>query len=1217
MSARPGGCVRGLAATFALVAAMTLGAVTARAACVIESLHPGDYYTLTSTPYVGHISPWGAQYGWSVLEVTSAAGDDWDIGTYQTTAADPACVANPYATSTWGGDDVDFIVCDWPSGDWPLAYLKVNRFAGTQNATVEWDGTPSPIAVNGPLHEVNTNNVFGAEPWLITLTAGVTYTIVFDNAGAPGTRLSIYRNPGTGTYWTGRNGAIATATGSTTWTAPASGEYLFVITNDAHELGTYTFGVGVCQTPTALTSGTAVASAAGYQVWSITQTLNYWATVAVRGIGGAYTLELDRSSSGTGYMHCASDSILGSDRSDLVNFVVGDFNHAGSGTYYVQTLNTFYADTAVVEYEGGSQSLVVDGASASCTTGPTDVVRTWDVALTVGQTYEFTIASQGPNVHVLLFRNPGTGTYFATRANAIFDSRTCQSFTASSTDYYGVVAINEDGHEGTYQIGVSLAPCACPQTPSSGIAESPASPDAYYQLSPFAYGWSIVLARGQTTSDDWDLAVYSAPSGLASPVCFGNAAASSGFGPASVDVVALDLTSATSLPARWARVHHLPATSTTGRFLWFRNPTTLGENDPYVAGHFAPQDLGRVFDAYMTAGVTYTIDLLAASGVNALVFQNPGTGVWAGARMDAAAAGTGSFNYTPTITGHHAIVLVNDGIVDVSYNLHFGRCTTPTPLANGTAQATTKGQETYSFTAPNANWLAAGVLSNWADWDMRVGTSLGSPWPSCAANVFVNSTLGGTMKTDFVMGDFHHAATGGTYVFNAQQYTAPPLSSTYVSVDQGGATLTPNLFDAQPVFFADWEAVRALDLTLNGGETYTFSLKYNGYHPRHMRLMLFRNPGAGSYWAGRSSAVLDLASDSAAVTYTAPATDVYGVALVDDPGGDGYPTDGPLMVSVRSCPTPVALPSNATRSAQPTGWFTFTPAAHYWTAVGVRAATPWTMEVDSLATGGAPGVCFGTLLSQSTSVGKMSFVVGDMNNGANPLRTYYARAGNRSPSTPVDGTVQWTGTAQSLSVNTAPVARTAIASRLLEVWDVYLYAGDPYQVWLDNKGAATLKACVFANPTGGSCWLPRSSALVETATSATFTAPRTGWYAVVVANDDGGTGAYTIGVYGGALGADTAPPAVTGLRNVAPNPAAGAFTVEFALHDAASVTLEVLDMAGRRVATLADGPRDAGTWRVPLEGARIANGSLRPGVYFVRLQADGRTVGEKKLVLLR
>jgi hypothetical protein len=63
------------------------------------------------------------------------------------------------------------------------------------------------------------------------------------------------------------------------------------------------------------------------------------------------------------------------------------------------------------------------------------------------------------------------------------------------------------------------------------------------------------------------------------------------------------------------------------------------------------------------------------------------------------------------------------------------------------------------------------------------------------------------------------------------------------------------------------------------------------------------------------------------------------------------------------------------------------------------------------------------------------------------------------------------------------------------------------------------------------------------------------------------------------------------------------------------VTLKVYDMLGREVATLVNGPQEAGSYSVPFNTNKGAL-SLSSGVYFYRLKA-GSFVSVKKLILMK
>lgn len=102
------------------------------------------------------------------------------------------------------------------------------------------------------------------------------------------------------------------------------------------------------------------------------------------------------------------------------------------------------------------------------------------------------------------------------------------------------------------------------------------------------------------------------------------------------------------------------------------------------------------------------------------------------------------------------------------------------------------------------------------------------------------------------------------------------------------------------------------------------------------------------------------------------------------------------------------------------------------------------------------------------------------------------------------------------------------------------------------------------------------------------------------------TGGVTPGSSAGALA----------LSPARPNPFLGTTTLRFTLAHAGRVTLEVLDLAGQRVASLYDGSADAGAHTVRWDGHDAQGVRHATGVYFARLSADGVRV-TRKLLLVR
>ena len=88
-------------------------------------------------------------------------------------------------------------------------------------------------------------------------------------------------------------------------------------------------------------------------------------------------------------------------------------------------------------------------------------------------------------------------------------------------------------------------------------------------------------------------------------------------------------------------------------------------------------------------------------------------------------------------------------------------------------------------------------------------------------------------------------------------------------------------------------------------------------------------------------------------------------------------------------------------------------------------------------------------------------------------------------------------------------------------------------------------------------------------------------------------------------------PSAVALLPVAPNPVVGVANLRYELPEATAVRLQVFDLLGRRVATLADGEKPAGRHEVSWQSAGLASGT-----YFVRLQA-GSTAQTQMLRLVR
>jgi hypothetical protein len=120
----------------------------------------------------------------------------------------------------------------------------------------------------------------------------------------------------------------------------------------------------------------------------------------------------------------------------------------------------------------------------------------------------------------------------------------------------------------------------------------------------------------------------------------------------------------------------------------------------------------------------------------------------------------------------------------------------------------------------------------------------------------------------------------------------------------------------------------------------------------------------------------------------------------------------------------------------------------------------------------------------------------------------------------------------------------------------------------------------------------------------------THWYRLIASLDG------TRVVFGPVVATASGEPVELVLGRPLPNPATGTARVDFALPQAAEVSLRVYDMLGRQVATLADGPLPAGRHQVTWDGA--AGGPVIPaGLYSIRLVTPQGTRTERLIWLRR
>ena len=735
------------------------------------------------------------------------------------------------------------------------------------------------------------------------------------------------------------------------------------------------------------------------------------------------------------------------------------------------------------------------------------------------------------------------------------------------------------------------------------------TPSYFWVEQPENY-WMAVAIRPQAGTD-WDIGLYDTTA--ASPGCVSGLLAASAAAGSAVDFVVGDYNWFD--PFAFPHNEYVLATrfSGTGTAVleWDDADDGTLPNFPPYTGSLSANDILDVFDLHMYAGIEHTIilNLTGSADINLMIFENPGSGgYWAPrtARVFEMGSG-GTATFTPALTGYHGVALVNDNGLSGTYSLEVRACVPPIALpSEGGGYFVDSVYTWYSFNQQSPAWSAVAVGEPpTADWDLAVYQSgSGGPWPICFSSMLALSQDVG--RTDIVVGDFNHNPLGTYY---ARPYIFSGAGTGALVWDDGDDALALNA----PLTYrsaGDGEVLEAWDTSLIGGITYTFEFYGGGPAGLHRKLLLFRNPGASTFWGNRAGAQFEVPVGNM-ISYTAPVTDDYGVVVVNDTSAAGE-----FLVGVRSC-TLQGLASGVSVPTTPvTGYYNFTQATNYWSAIGVRGtgADDWDMAVYDGTSGNPWPNCLSGLRAASVDVGTVDFVVGDFNDM--DQGTYYAHSMRFSGS--ADARSEWDDGSDALDVNASAVARSTNANDVLEVWDVLLTQGQTYYFEFNRGGSADTKLLLFKS-NSNTYWAPRSMRILETASTLTsFVAPATDWYGVVVVNDNGGSGTYTLRVSTSATDVASAGEAAAAseLLMPAPNPSSGATQIRFRLAAPAHVAIDIVDVSGRVVAALPRRTWQAGPAETAWDGLDDSGRRIAAGIYWIRASADGREIGRQKLVIV-
>ncbi len=199
-----------------------------------------------------------------------------------------------------------------------------------------------------------------------------------------------------------------------------------------------------------------------------------------------------------------------------------------------------------------------------------------------------------------------------------------------------------------------------------------------------------------------------------------------------------------------------------------------------------------------------------------------------------------------------------------------------------------------------------------------------------------------------------------------------------------------------------------------------------------------------------------------------------------------------------------------------------------------------------------------------------------------------------------------------------------IDCRQLKVWDVFLEAGETYQIGLTRSGQSDIHIALFYNPGIGDYWVGRANSEWETPAHATFnySPPASDWYGLVAfANKREGAGTYTIRIdqVGTGTGVDPEPivPDQFALYQNSPNPFNPSTVIRYDVPSGgANVSLRIFDVNGRLVKTLVSESLSPGEKSVTWHGDDNSGNRVASGVYFYSIETPGFRE-TRKLVLMK
>ena len=948
-----------------------------------------------------------------------------------------------------------------------------------------------------------------------------------------------------------------------------------------------------CVATTIALGGTLVTGAAT-PVFQVTQSAAAWSAIAVRAVPGAdYDLELYSGFDGA---TCAVSGPLGTSgvSGPRVDLIAGDFHHLAPATVFPRAVRFTGSPSASVAWSQSQGALLSGSPAITRPMAASTLLEVWEVDLVAGVNYSFQFDRSGADLRLLLFGSPMVGSYWGGRTRALFEVTGCTTYTPLVSGTYALIVVNDDGATGGYRLGVSDNGCGCPPALGSGPT-AVAAPGAFRLDMSTRSQWFVASVRG-LAGTDWNLSVGT--DAVSGANCVGGVLAESGE-TGGVDLVAGDLANLSQPPG----VYYAALTRASG------GGGAVGELD----GTAIPLAVGSTISDVMGSGVVelYVADLVAgtsyqlafthagASDTHALLFANPDgapTFLSRAQRTLEIPAG-GVAQYTAPMTGRYALAVVNDNGQGGSYTLSLTACVAPPALTAN--QMTSAGGGDW-YVQPYAGAAFAAVAMRSQNGSVKLTSYPGGP----------GGCPGAPQKTTTDVSGHAAMLIGTAGAVGPQLDPEPGVGATAViEADDGRCRLPLN---GCAVGGDETHVMRLYTIHFEAGGSYQLSLAVTG--SATFRMALFDPLAQPGVALDRFAA---LSESPSSIAYPSDVTRDFALVVVNDNGAPGTYT-----LQFKGCTTPIPVPADTAfpiaRANAAKSFLEVDPGSPGWGAVAVRGAG-WTTSMFASATGGVTGDCYGQLMNSTTTAGsRVEVLAGRFGGDALPVQPWFPLATRAACGAMPPDSIEWAPPAALPMASWVEPFRSG--SNLVDAWTASLDGGRAYGIVFEHPDSVAYKLLLFSPKTKpGVQWLARGDATVETGRSVDLQVPGNDAgqpWGLVVVNDNGEPGTYLLGIYlgGAAVGGPNRPPR-TELRGMYPNPVRDRLRLEYALSTRAQVRIELMDLAGRRVAVLDDGTREAGVWNLQWRPG-LAGAGLHPGLYLMRFTVDGRTLERRKVTIL-